>query len=73
MSLEICGNHGQPYTTQIIDGQQILDLDIFPSFGLADFGKTSILLPNFYSPKLNNSRNIPVYLPPSVIQNKETR
>lgn len=73
MSLEICDQHGSPWTVFINDTAETVTLDVYPAFGLGEVGTTSVLLPQFYSPQLNNSRDIPVYIPPSVIQNKEQR
>jgi pimeloyl-ACP methyl ester carboxylesterase len=73
MSGEICGQHGQPWTVDIISPDARIDVEVFPAFGIGDTGNTSILLPHFYSSQLDNYRDIPVYVPPSVIQNKVKR
>ena len=73
MSGEICGLQGQPYTIMITDPGQQISFTVYPAFGIANVGKTEMLLTNFYSPELNNTRNIPVYIPPSLVQNNISR
>ena len=77
MSGEFCGQHGSPWTVNITDPkQQIVYLTAFPAFGigpLASIGVSKVLLPNFYSPQLDNSRDIPAYIPPSLLQNNVSR
>jgi hypothetical protein len=73
MSLEICDQHGMPWTFEITDPTSVVEMTVYPSFGLAEVGETTILLEQFYSPQLNNSRDIAVYLPPSLIQNTVRR
>jgi len=73
MGAEICGQHGQPWTLHISDTSSVVSIDMFPAFGLSSVGNTSIVLPSFYSSQLNNSRDIPVYQPPSLLQNKVKR
>jgi pimeloyl-ACP methyl ester carboxylesterase len=73
MSGEICGQHGQPWTVDITSTDARIDVEVFPAFGIGETGNTSILLPHFYSTQLDNYRDIPVYVPPSVLQNKVKR
>lgn len=73
MSAEICGQHGQPWTVYISDTSSVVSINMFPAFGLSSIGNTSVVLPSFYSAQLNNSRDIPVYQPPSLLQNKVRR
>lgn len=73
MGGEFCGAHGQPWTVTITDPKQVIALTAYPAFSMATKGETVVLLENFYSTQLDNNRNVSVYLPPSVIQNKMER
>jgi predicted alpha/beta superfamily hydrolase len=48
-------------------------LKIYPSFGATDTGTVSLLFENFFSPQLQNYRNITIYVPKSVRENYLTR
>jgi hypothetical protein len=73
MSLEICGQHGTPWTVDITDTSETVAVTLYPAFGIGEEGVTFVALEQYYSPQLNNSRNISVYVPPSVLQNKVSR
>jgi predicted alpha/beta superfamily hydrolase len=73
MTLEICGQHGTPWTVDITDTSETVPITVFPAFGIGEEGVTFVALEQFYSPQLNNSRNISVYVPPSILQNKVSR
>jgi hypothetical protein len=79
MGLELCPQIGNPWTFEVDfssskepKGISTESIDLYPSFGFGS-GNTSILLPNFYSPQLKNTRDIPVYIPPTLVQNKIKR
>jgi hypothetical protein len=73
MGGEFCGAHGQPWTVTITDAKQTIALTAFPAFGMATSGQTVVLMEDLYSPQLNNSRNVSVFIPPSLLQNKMQR
>jgi hypothetical protein len=73
MSQEICARNGQPWTLDVTDPSQHITIDIYPNFAIGQTGNSSVLLWDFYSPQLNNSREIPVYVPHSLVQNKVQR
>ena len=77
MGNEICPQIGNPWTFKVdfskeSKGISTESINLYPSFGFGS-GNTSILLPNFYSPQLKNKRDIPVYIPPTLVQNKIKR
>eukprot|EP00854_Cymbomonas_tetramitiformis_P022561 gene22561-27233_t len=72
MAGEICPQNGVPWTVQITSVKETVTLTAYPGFGLAH-GKTSNLLPALYSPQLNNTRDVAVYVPPTLLQNKVRR
>jgi hypothetical protein len=73
MSQEMCGQIGSSYEFTVSDSLATYSFDIYPSFGLGETGTSSVLLPQFYSSQLNNYRDIPVYVPPSLLQNRVSR
>lgn len=73
MGVEICGHHGQPWTISVEDVNDSISVEIFPSFGIGETGQSSVLLPQFYSAQLDNYRDVAVYVPPSLLQNKVRR
>ena len=76
ITAQYCEQPGSPYSVSIVDTAATVELVTFPWFGL-DGGKvvTGTTSPEYanlaevYSPQLNNSRNISVYIPPSILQN----
>lgn len=73
MSLEICGQHGTPWTVDVEDPAATYAFEVFPAFGIGETGRTYVILEQFYSAQLDNSRNISAYVPPSLLQNTVPR
>jgi len=71
MGGEMCQQQGNAWTLQV-DGSSDLELDIYPAFGVGT-GDTYVLLPELYSPQLNNSRNVSAYVPSTISQNTVER
>ena len=70
MGGEMCQQQGSPWTVVVNDDD--VKVDLYPSFGVGA-GKTWDLLPDLYSPQLNNTRNVSAYVPSSVMQNTVKR
>lgn len=70
----ICSQIGMPWTTVIDSVSQTAEIFMFPAFGTQETGVVKILLPDFPSNILYPmTRDIPVYIPPTLIQNNITR
>lgn len=70
MGGEMCQQQGSAWTV-FIDTSDIV-LDVYPAFGVEE-GTTYTILPDLYSPQLNNSRNVSAYVPSSITQNTVKR
>ena len=66
-----CVHVGMPYRS-VHQGTGTALVEAYPYFGMTR-GSVSTLLPSLYSPQLNNSRDIPVYVPASLRQNPTSR
>ena len=69
MGGEVCQQQGNAWRVLMDDATTIATVDIFPAFGF-ETGATSVLLPALYSPQLDNTRDVAVYVPSTVSQNK---
>lgn len=70
MGGEFCEQQGNSWQVELAGPSTVLD--VWPAFGVRA-GVTSMLLPNFRSDQLGNSRGIPVYVPSSISQNTVPR
>mmetsp|Transcript_5493 Transcript_5493/g.8979 ORF Transcript_5493/g.8979 Transcript_5493/m.8979 type:complete len:590 (-) Transcript_5493:174-1943(-) len=80
ITAQYCEQPGSPYIVSIVNTSETVELVTFPWFGLDGGmvvnGSSSpfyAALTQVYSPELNNSRNISVYIPPSILQNSIPR
>lgn len=69
MGGEVCQQQGNAWRVLMDDATTNATVDIFPAFGF-ETGATSVLLPALYSPQLDNTRDVAVYVPSTVSQNK---
>lgn len=67
MSPELCQQTGNPWTVAVSAGVST-DLHVYPGFGFF-VGKTEVILNQFYSPQLDNHRNVSVFVPASILNN----
>ena len=80
---ELCNQIGTPYTVTITDPSAAYTVEAYPAFGFMS-GSATNLLTAFPSPTLDiaaniaagmpsTTRDVPVYVPPSLLQNKVAR
>ena len=75
---ELCNQLGTPYTVMIDDPSAQYTVEAFPAFGFMS-GSASNLLTAFPSPTLDlpgmasTVRDVPIYVPPSLSQNRVAR
>ena len=72
MGGELCMANGAMWTVHVDGSGDPITLTVYPGFGMG-VGETSEMFPAMYSPQLNNSRKVPVYVPSTVLQNKVKR
>ncbi len=77
MGNEICPQIGNPWTfnasTVAAAAAAAAELHIYPAFGFGRGNTTFDFLPQFASPQFGDRRDVPVYLPPSLRQNRVRR
>lgn len=67
-----CSAIGVPYYTKIASIDSVAVIRAYPYFNVLN-GQVYTIFHNFYSPQLNNYRDISVFVPPSVSQNSLRR
>ena len=72
MGGELCMANGNQWTVFVDGSGEPITLTIYPGFGMG-VGETTEMFPAMYSPQLNNTRKVPVYVPPTLLQNKVPR
>ena len=58
-----------PFKAYIPKADSTVILTMFPAFDALSTGNTSVLIKGIYSPDLSNSRDITVFVPPSLVEN----
>jgi len=72
ITAEYCDQPGAPYRVDVTSAAETYKVTMYPWFGLVE-GRVDVLLPSLFSPQFNNSRNVTVYRPPSILQNPAER